>query len=357
MTETENKRDVPEGAHEPGATRDAGDATTASRPKPEPVRTLVELFTVKGANPKKLLRELEKAKSWQFAPADADAALDLLGERDPHLQRTRQLLHEAINTRDGRFARTAGDFALRAIAKHLGGGSEWLSAEKAEPVQSLTRVCDTLAPQLDDPKLQRRSHNILMIVVDVLSARHGLSFEAAAPALRTAVGQPREYERRRSNPRRHRIASLTDPRNDLSRVRDLLDLLRPWESELRAQQAELRTASEARQEAEYAAAHAGEHVATLEKRISDLESELEEARQAARASSDQARDVQIVASSDVAEVRARSVAFLNTRLRDLLSTAKEASEIDPPRSKTALRLLNQALDEMERETQWLRSSA
>src|SRR3712207_7898445 len=70
--------------------------------------------------------------------------------------------------------------------------------------------------------------------------------------------------------------------------------------------------------------------------------------------SDQARDVQIVASSDVTELRTRAIAFINSRLRDLLSTAKEASEIDPPRAQTAARLLNQAI--IDRKSTRLNSS-
>ncbi|MEJ7784051.1 MAG: hypothetical protein WKF96_04540 [Solirubrobacteraceae bacterium] len=328
-----------------------------ARPKPDPVRCLVDLFTVKGANPTKLLRELEKGTSWKFDDADVEAALALLPERDPQLARTRQLLHDAVDTREGRFARAAGDFAIFAAVSAVDGLAHWSPDNGAEPTIALQELAERLGADLRHSKHQRRSHNVLMIALDLLSQRRGLAFEAAAPILREAIGRPPEYERTKSNPRRHRVASVTLPRNDIERVRDLLDLLQPWERELDDAQVAGRNASAEARNATQAAEEASQHARQLSTEVAELRTELQNARQEADAERDRVQDVRIHASVDVTELRARSLAFLNTRLRDLLATAKEASEVEPPRTGTAVRLLDQAIQELRKEVEWLRSSA
>ena len=54
-------------------------------PTPEPVETLADLFTLKGANPTRLFRHLAQEERWSFHPDDIMAALELLPEKDPHL--------------------------------------------------------------------------------------------------------------------------------------------------------------------------------------------------------------------------------------------------------------------------------
>jgi hypothetical protein len=340
----------------PEAGLEVAQSKQGRKPKAPPVTTLVELFTAKGGNAGKLLRELEKSPSWSFAADDVETALGLLPEHDPHLQRTRQLLHEAIETRDGRFRRTAGDFAICAKADDLRDAGKWPPEDGIEPLEALTSVAEVVRTRLRDPKAHRRNHNVLMIAVDVLSDRHGLAFEEAAPVLRAAIGRPPQYEKSKSNPRRHRIAAVTELRNDLARVQDLLDLLQPWEDDVRRAERQAQEADAGRTEADARTDAAHQRAEQLEGRIAELERELESVRQALAAASDESRDVEIFASSDVAELKARSLAFINTRLRDLLSTAKDASEVEPPRAQTAARLLNQALTEIQKEAEWLRSS-
>ena len=323
--------------------------------KREPVSSLVDLYTVKGANASKLLRELEKKSSWKFADDDVEAAVQLIPDRDANLARTRQLLHEAIETRDGRFARTAGDFALRALEADLDGVAGWPPDDQTDPVEALTALASRLASDLRDPKRQRRAHNALMMGVDLLSHRRAVAFELVAPVLRDALGTPTTGPKR--NPRRHRIASVTLPRNDVERVRDLLDLLEPWEREVSAAENAAAAASADAREAQLAADRAQESARRLSADLADTKAELERLRQEAESARDQAQDVRIHASADVSELRARSIAFLNTRLRDLLATAKEANELEPPRTATALRLLDQAIQELQKEVEWLRSSA
>lgn len=351
MNEASADRQAP--AEVPRADTEAQEAPKARSQTP-PVETLVDLFTVKGANAAKLLRELDKGTSWAFDPADVEATLALLPDRDPALQRTRQLLHEAIGTREGRFARTAGDFALRAMTEDLPSG--W-HPDHGDPVATLGTLAEHLAPRLSDAKNHKRPHNVLMIATDLLSHRRGLAFEQAAPVLRNVVGRPEDYEQQHSNPRRHRIASLTVPRNDLPRVRDVLDLLQPWEAELRAAETVATEAAGERNSALDRAVAAEQRESESHAELEHLRKELATARQDAQALTDQARDVRIVASSDVTELRSRTLSFLNARLRELLVTAKEADAADPPRTPTALRLIDQALDEIRREIEWLRSSA
>jgi hypothetical protein len=347
---TEPPPDDDQSAAGPGAQK------PKAKPKAKPVLSLVDMYTVPGANPGKLLRELVKTTSWKFDDQDVDAALALLDERDPHLERTRRLVHMSIQEHESRFARTAIDFAIRAADRELQPLASWPPGDDADPVSCLRELGEHLRPSLSNPKEQKRAHNVLMMGVDTLSNRAGLAFEAAAPVLREIVGRPPEYGERRSNPRRHRIASVTLPRNDLERVRDLLDLLEPWEREgAELRQAEQRAATESSQ-ALRRASDAETALKQLQDRFEDIQRQLADARQESVAAHDQARDMRVVASADVTELRSRVLAFLNTRLRDLLATAKEASEVDPPRAATAVRLLDQAIAELGREVEWLRSS-
>jgi len=348
---------------EPSASQAASDRAAASEgqstpPKTPPIRSVLDLFTVKGANSTKLLRELEKkTTSWQFDAADVDAALAVLPDKDPHLARTRQLVHEAIEQHDGRFSRAAGEFAMRAAAEDLSGLRLWPLSDDTEPIAALTELAARTASRLKHPNEERRAHNVLMIGVDLLSARRGLAFESAAPILGDTVGKPAEYSERRSKPRRHRMATVTSPRNDLDRVRDLLDLLQPWQRDLDdARQAE-RSARTEQERAHSDTASARAAVEQLTRELTTVKKELAEARQEVAGLRDQAKDVRIVASADVSELRGRTISFLNSRLRDLLATAKEAGDADPPRIPTAMRLLDQAIAEVRREVEWLRSSA
>jgi len=142
----------------------------------------------------------------------------------------------------------------------------------------------------------------------------------------------------------------------LERVRDLLDLLQPWEDEVRTAEAALVEAAAAAAAAHRAATEAEDEAKRLDAELADFRVVVEVARQEAERSRDLAKNVRIHASADATELRTRAVAFLNTRLRDLLATAKEASEVDPPRSGATVRLLEQAIQELQREVEWLRSS-
>jgi hypothetical protein len=252
--------------------------------------------------------------------------------------------------------RTAADFVLRATAEDLALAPGWPPDEAAPPAEALAGAVTAITPALREPKRARRAHNVLMIAVDLLSARHGLAIEEATPVLRNAVGAPPTYGRRRSNPRRHRVATLVDAATDVERLRGLLDLQQPLESSLGEASEAARAAAVDRERAEREAMEATARVSDLQARIAALETDVARARQETQALSDQARDVQIVSGSDVAELRARTTAFLNTRLRDLVSTALEASQLDPPRAQTAARLLEQAVKEIRQEVEWLRSS-
>ncbi len=326
-------------------------------PQPPPVGSLVDLLTAKGANARKLLSELAKGTSWTFDQQDVDAALTMLPEQDPHLTKTRHLLHEAIETKEGRFARTAGDFALRALGRELSHLPSWPAIDEVDPAIALQELTKRLEPELRAQTTQRRACNALMIGVDLLSDRRGLSVETAAPVLRATLGPPPAYARGTRRPRRHRVASLTQPRNDLEQLRDMLDMLQPWEvGIIDARKAEQQALAEARTTGD-AAVSAERRVSDLLGEVEALRSELEDARQQAEASRARAQDVRIHAGADVTEIRSRSIAFLNTRLRDLLATAKEAAEVEPPRTATAVRLLEQAIQELRKEVEWLRSSA
>jgi hypothetical protein len=303
------------------------------------------------------LRELDKLPSWRFDEVDVATALDLLSEHDADLSRTRRLLHQSIGAHEGKFALAAIEFALRAMAADLEGVDGWPPEKGADPIGALTSVARHLASRMGDSKRRRRAHNTLMMSADLLSHRHGLVFEDAAPVLREALGRPTEYRGQRSNPRRHRMASLTEARNDLERVRDLLDLLEPWEAEVRASGDAAQRASVRAEEAELRAVAAEARAEEITRRAEHLQGEVETLRGEATYLSDQARDVRVLASSDVTQIRSRTLAFINTRLRDLLATAKEASEVDPPRTATALRLIQQAIAEIQEEAEWLRSSA
>ncbi len=348
----------PEAGAAPVLQQDATGAEIGSKAtaKPPPVRTLVALYTVKGANVTKLLGELAKGSSWRFDDEDVRGALELAADRDPRLILTRKLVHESIDAREGRFASTAAGFAEAVLAKDLEGLRGWPLNNDTDALDALTALAQHAGPLLGDPKEQRRAFNALIIGVDLLSYRRGLAFEDAAPILREAIGRPLRLGGQRSNPRRHRVASLTAPRNELERVRDLLDLLQPWEDEVRAAEAALGEAAADADDAHRAASEAEDQAKRVGAELADLRAVIEQMRQETEQSRDLVKDVRIHASADATELRTRAVAFLNTRLRDLLATAKEASEVDPPRSGAAVRLLEQAIQELQKEVEWLRSS-
>ena len=166
----------------PAPAKDAADRK--QRSKPQPVRSLVDLYTLKGGSAARLLRELDHGTSWKFADDDVAAALPLVPDGDPQLARTRQLVHESIGFHDGRFVGTAGDFALQVLSGDFDGLTGWPPTDDTEPVRALQALAGRLSGGLRNAKRQKRSHNALMIGVDLLSHRCSLSFESAAPVLR-----------------------------------------------------------------------------------------------------------------------------------------------------------------------------
>lgn len=323
-----------------------------AKAEPVPIETLQALFTVKGASPRKLFRTLSDADSRMFSEEDARMTAALLPERDPYLARTRQLLHEAMASQGGRFEPAARAFALRAIEPEIRNLQRWPPAREGDPVDALRELATSLRGSLAKTDKRRRAGNVLMIGVDVLSSQRGLSVEAAAPVLRSATTKPSTR-----NPARHRLATLTQPRNDLSRLGDLLDVLVPWERAVQE-------AKRAQQQAEVAAQEAEDEAERLRRlgtqRSDELDrtrTELEAIRQEAADLRDRVRDQRIGARNDINELRGRVIRFLDSRLQHLLATAQEAGEVDPPRVDTVVRLVAQATAELRKEIEWLRSSA
>jgi hypothetical protein len=361
----------PSGGPEPatGETVETGDDPTVSdqrlqdqtpkkpkRAKPPPPKSLVELYSSKTPSPKAFLREAEKGNSWKFGDDDIEAALAVLLERDPQLTVTRQLVHEAMTAHSGRFSLTGADFAQRALTAALADRPLDLLDESHEPVAALAALAGVLKGDLEQKKDQRRAHNALMIGVDVLSARRGMSLEETAPALAEAVGPPAAYKRSKSNPRRHRVRTVAQPKNDLARVRDL-DLLRPWqEAAASAHQREQEADARAR-EATDAASSADARARELAAELADARARLAEESASVENARSEAGHIRSHAAADLSELRSRSAAFLNSRLATLITTAKEATEANPPSPDTAARLLDQAIKELEREVTWLKSSA
>jgi hypothetical protein len=315
-------------------------------------RSLVALLTDKHARPGQLLRWLAEAEGAAITAEDRAAAVALIPKHDATLKQTRALYHEARTTRSGIAAGQVAAFVNDVLAAELDGVVQWPPSGAAADV--LVEIATALAPQLRAKSFEQRSLGVLMLATAALADLHLLETDQAVGSLRLALGEPAPYQREPRNPRIIRVNQLTDPRFKAEDVRAWIDVAHPAIAGLQA----------ARGDAERAAARAR----ALEEQQSELRRELDAAHADAEAlrrelEASQARtgelergieDARAVGRLDQAGIRAQTIDFLDGRLAPLLSTAREALELDTPRAHIALDKVHTALDALEQETEWLR---
>jgi len=312
-------------------------------------------FSIEGVE--KFLRGRIRADASDFEESDVVATLDVVKEADPDLVQTRRLLYVSLEKHDGRFAMAACSFATKVLTRVMDESTKNLVDDRGQPEDSLAAFVGNLTPEISDEATQNSAHNALMIFVDILSWKTDLTFERSVPAISRAVGPPAEYGGRTgTNRRRHRIATVTRPSNELKQTRDLLDLFGPFETDRDHAVKQVELMSSERDESVDKAEKAQVESDRLTERVAELDEEIRGLRQELAVQLDVVKDARISAGAEVSKVKARTAGFFNSRLRGLLEMAKEACEIEPPLTGTAVRQLDQAMGDIEREIEWLKSS-
>ena len=303
-----------------------------------------------------LFVEKGKRRSWTFQAADRRAALKIARESDLDLSKTRRLLFEAIEAEGSRYAHVAADFAMEAAADDLAELVLWPPGDEVSPTDALAELVASLDIAGSEGDRRRRAFNLMMAMVDVLYVKSSLSAEDALPVVLGAVGVPPKPGDRKANRRRSRLSTLTDPRNGLRQVQSLVGFVEPWHDRV-AELSRSAAAAEALAETALQELEAERHtVDDLNGRLGEAAASLQEALGRVDELSSELKNTRVRANVDDDALRKRVSVFMNMRLKDLLVTAREASEVDPPRSATTVRLLVQATDELNEEIKWLRSS-
>ncbi len=331
------------------------DLAPTAEPDSEQITSLIDLFCAEHGQdlPRRFLRYLVDHGKDAFDARDVEDALLIIDDADPDLRRLRFLIRAASRRHKGRFREPALQLARRAVSSDLDGSR--FNEHTSAVADRFASTADLLAPRLREAESRRRALSVLLVSIDVLAGGAGLSPEDALPVLRRVLPDPDDTDRPR-NPRLDRMAQLSDPNMTLDRLRGLLDFSEPWERSVSLAQADR---SRALSELETSARALADEEATsrrLREEAASLQQELAAKCQEIARLNDQLRDAGALGKSDVSAVRARSLAFLQGRLRPLLETAREAGNLDPPRAAVMKRMVGDAMDDVDGEIQWLTSS-
>lgn len=326
------------------------------KPKPK-ILTLPDYLNEKGAsgdNADRFLKGRAGLDDYALTRAEIGEGSELALERDADLMKTRQLVHASLQKKSGDkprgfFAVSACQYAVETLALRFGPESRIETVHKRDPAEELSRFSVCLLANSEVSESART--NALMTAVDVLAQQQNLTLERAVSVVRETVGEPRGYESktRKINRRLHRIEFLTWPKNDLKRTQDLLDLFLPWETAQHSAERETRQAKDAVLRATEQVKQREVELEAARSRISALVDELSELGQKLDEERDQKRNVKAHSSADVSRLRSRSLSFLNSRLKGLLETAKEAAEVEPPVIQVTVRHIGRAIQEIEGE--------
>lgn len=319
------------------------------------IDSLMALFSEKGSGlPMRFLAHLAEHDRDTFDPDDVADTLLILDDADPELKKLRFLVRAGTLRFSGRYRQPSLDLARKAIRNGLDGSSfDDVSVPAAERLES---VVACLASRLrENGPDGRRAFSELMLALEILGAGTALRSEQATPALRRAVGESDTLSGD-GNVRRARIAGLSEPNMTADRLRGLLELLQPWEQSAAEDRRAALVAGERMRSAEAAVEEAATRVADLEALLRTQEAALEDARRECVELRNQVRDAGALGQSDVASVRARALSAFEGRIRPLLESARDAGELDPPRTKVMRRYIVDLLHDVDKEIEWLRSS-
>lgn len=357
---TDQHLEVSEEPPRPAATTQDSPASGAKpkRPKREPLLTLREFYGAKNANPGRFLNDLRQGNIWDFTRDDVEAALGLLDESDPKFSRTAALAVAAIAEKDGRFTRTILAFVQEAAHARLVRNPRYTHGEGASERSSEDRFRSLVRSQserLAAAKKRPEALNLLLASALHMVYAERLPTEVVIVELADALD---EHSKLTTDADLARVAHLAaSGKSGASELRLQLQLVLPW----------IDAARKARASAEDEVARAR----LLEEKLDTSQQDLDTT---ARRMADTARDLraaqaeiealkaELVAAQhhnahDLRETRGRVAGALNGRLVDLIQTIKDALEVEPPRLAVAREKVEVAQDELERQLEWLRSSA
>jgi hypothetical protein len=345
--------DVPERSEESAKVPRPDEAEPAKRQRPE---TLVELYTAPKAAAPELLAVLAKRDAWITSSEDQDAALQLLGERDRDLAKTRTLAQHVATTHDGRFAGSFEAFLVRAVSPVLYETPGWPPQSGDHGQETFRRLVGHHAQALAEKEPARRLFNAVMIAQSILMARYRLDVPDAVPILSRTLGPPAALRGDRRNPRLVRLRALGDTRLTVDSLRTWLDVLTPWIE--RAVTAERRAGDALRDAArlEGLAKELEQELAGTRAQYGEARAQIAELSQEVQEKSDRERGVKLARQHEGSQLRGSMAGFLEDDLLALLAAIREGLDLDPPRVSYALERLEDAQHAIEDRVRWLRSS-
>jgi hypothetical protein len=332
--------------------------TAKQRRPPQPILSLRDFYSRRNVSPARFLTDLKTHEKWSFRPEDVAESLAMLRVSDPKFARTAALAAQAIRERDDRFARPCLGFAHRAACERLKERPQLAGVDleaQANPEEKLRLVGRAVSAQLDEAKHRTEALNVVLTmalwyayteslasaaVIDEIASRLVLSADSGRRAEMTRLALIIEYSCRKGP----------------AALKPLLQLVLPWREtaavELRrasAAEDELRSAKASLTDAENTAARRGFEIDRLSLELTTAQKEIERFAEAAKAA--EAHRVH-----DLAEIRGKLAGALGGHLGDLITTVREALELEPPRTAVAREKIEIAQNELERQLEWLRSS-
>jgi hypothetical protein len=333
-------------------------ARAAKRPVAEPVTTLTDYFHRKRYRPSRFLADLEEGNIWSFSEEDQTSALGLSAELDPKFTRTLSLAAAALQARDVRFRRPILHFVWRSTEQRLRDNPRYIGgglSKTPDVVERLHGISRALTKGLEESKPRVESLNILMAAALWLHYSEDLPLRAIVDELVSTISAlPRI--------RRPDDAALAGYVGEQGRagpkaLLPLIGLLEPWIEQAKRAARHAAAEQDHAEKATDALERTREALERVEAENAALRTSLEGARAAATSAEEQLRAGQTHHEHGMNQLRSQIAFALDGRLAELLDTAKDALELDEPRVHVAQEKLAIAAEELQRQAEWLRSSA
>lgn len=317
----------------------------------------------------RLLRQAAEQAHLELNEDDCRRAGELLRDQDRDLARTRRLVFEAAFESNGRYFEPIAEFVLGALPTDILSCGERdrlrsrhrLDARAAREfaegtTQRLMHAADD-APTTDRNELlrRRRLFNGLMLTVVLLHRRSELHVDDVVTILSRSLGRAERGTRQTTVRQGVELAQLADPRLTKEGVRERLELVRRWVTQLRSASARLEEADQERVRHERRIRGLENQRQELQFRIATLEDELSGAREALIDSQKREAGAHAGGRLDLLEVTGRLENWLAGRLSSQLAVAREALGVTPARVQVADEKLEVVFEELEERLTWLRS--
>jgi hypothetical protein len=324
----------------------------------EPVTTLAGYFTRKTYGPARFLKDLAEANIWVFSHEDRTTALDLAKSADAKFTRTINLAAAALQAPDTRFRLPVLEFVWLSAEQRLRENPRYMAAREAQssdPTKRLQAIGSALEPGLQDSKRRVESLNLLLAAALWLQDSTELGMQVIVDEVVSSVISIPRLRRPDDRALVAHIAEKT--RSGPKAALPLVGLLEPWIDN--AKQSARRASSEAERAdtATEALERTDDALEQAQTEISALRKSVEEARAEATRAVEQSQAERTHHEHTMNRLRSQVSTLLTGRLTDLLTTAREALELDEPRVRVAQEKLEIAAAELEKKAEWLRSSA